>query len=403
MAAGGASGGGSDVDVAVVGAGLAGASLAVMLGRAGLTVALYEQHHFPRDKACAEGMMPVGVGVLERLGLRGVLSGSPFGGIRYHGFGQRLEATFPTASGASGPQAAWGSAERRLLLDARLFAAARSTPGVTCHEGTKVEGPLLAWGRVVGVKLPGQIQRARLVVAADGPRSLMRRRLELDPPRRDRARMGVRAHFKLADGNPAVDEAADRVEVFVGGGHELYVTRLPDRQISLALLAERAAFAKGVDRFFTRARGEHPRLQALLEGAQQTSELGGRTPLAMRARRGWVPGLVLLGDAAVAIDPVTGAGMSHALLSAELLAAAIARPPAPHKPADLRAGDDVIEEFDRRRGASYREAVLFSNLVLQLVRRPRVARGSFRLMRAVPSLFSHLIGVAGGVRPLLPL
>jgi flavin-dependent dehydrogenase len=111
---------------------------------------------------------------------------------------------------------------------------------------------------------------------------------------------------------------------------------------------------------------------------------------------------VLLGDAAVAIDPVTGAGMSHALLSAEMLARAIARRQGPDDHATLHASDDVLEEFDRRRNAIYREAVLFSGMVLALVKRPRVARGAFKLMRHVPSLFGHLIGVAGGLRPLVP-
>jgi len=56
-------------DVLIAGGGVAGASLAIMLGRAGMNVELYDRRRFPRDKPCGEGLMPAGVAVLRRLGL----------------------------------------------------------------------------------------------------------------------------------------------------------------------------------------------------------------------------------------------------------------------------------------------------------------------------------------------
>ena len=58
-------------DVVIAGGGPAGATLAMLLGRAGLRVELFEAQRFPREKPCGEGIMPAGVAVLERLGLRG--------------------------------------------------------------------------------------------------------------------------------------------------------------------------------------------------------------------------------------------------------------------------------------------------------------------------------------------
>src|SRR4029453_12617731 len=56
-------------DVLIAGGGIAGSALAILLGRAGLTVELFERDRFPREKACGEGLMPGGLAVLERLGL----------------------------------------------------------------------------------------------------------------------------------------------------------------------------------------------------------------------------------------------------------------------------------------------------------------------------------------------
>ncbi len=54
-------------DVLISGGGVAGSTLAILLGRRGLQVELFERGHFPREKPCGEGLMPAGVAVLNRL------------------------------------------------------------------------------------------------------------------------------------------------------------------------------------------------------------------------------------------------------------------------------------------------------------------------------------------------
>lgn len=56
-------------DVLVIGAGPAGSAAAATLARAGLDVVLVDQHRFPRDKVCGDGLIPDAHHALRRLGV----------------------------------------------------------------------------------------------------------------------------------------------------------------------------------------------------------------------------------------------------------------------------------------------------------------------------------------------
>jgi 2-polyprenyl-6-methoxyphenol hydroxylase-like FAD-dependent oxidoreductase len=367
-------------DVLIAGAGPAGATLAILLGRAGLTVELYDARRFPREKPCGEGIMPAGVAVLERLGLRDAVGGRPLPTIRYHGFGLEAEAGFPTRAG----RRFTALAQRRLTLDATLVAAARGTPGVRVFEGTPVEGAAVEGGRAVGFHVGGELRRGGLVVGADGIESPVRRSLGLEVTARGR-RVGVRTHFRLAAGRPL----PDRLEIFVGRGLELYAAPLPDGELLLAALCDRAALAGGARAALTRFIAAEPLLSSWLDGATPITEPAGRAPVTRRARAGFAPGAVLLGDAAEATDPLTAGGIAHALVTAELLAA--------FAPRALAEGDRWLARFDRARRRLLRPHAWLTRALVFLAARPTRAKPTLVAMRAAPAVMRTLLGVAGGI------
>jgi flavin-dependent dehydrogenase len=373
-------------DVLISGGGPAGSALAILLGRRGLNVEIFERSHFPKEKACGEGVMPAGLAVLNRLGVAEEVGGAPFYGVRYH-FGRYVaEGTFPQTGGLP----VSGCGQRRKRLDQVLFRMAASVPGVTAHTGAQVEGPLRENGRVVGIFVNGQLRRAGLIVGADGIHSPLRHRMGLNAPVH-RKRFGLRAHFRLAKGSAR----PTCVDVFLGFGHEVYVTPLPDGEVLVAVLADARQLRESIERFFHRCVLRQRELAKLLEGAEQLTSVLAISPLSARTRIGVAPGLVLLGDAAGFLDPITGGGITHALTTAELLARYV--------PDQLTPDDSWLWRFDRARRALLFDYRVLNRIVTWLADHPRLAEPLLLTVRALPALLSHLIGVSGGVRRLVAL
>jgi flavin-dependent dehydrogenase len=371
-------------DVLIAGGGVAGSALAILLGRHGLQVELFERYCFPKEKPCGEGLMPAGVAVLNRLGVGELVGGAPFYGVRYHFENHVTEGRFPQAGGIP----VSGRGQRRKHLDEVLFRTAANAPGVTTHTGAHVDAPLREKGRVVGMFVDGRPRRAALVVAADGVHSRLRHKMGLNVPVR-RKRFGIRAHFRLAKEKVQ----APCVDVFLGRGHELYVTPLPEGEVLVAALADAQQLGESVECSFRRWLLAEPELAKRLEGAEQITPLLATSPLSAQARSGVAPGFVLLGDAAGSLDPITGGGMTRALVTAELLEQYI--------PDRISHDDSWLWKFERARRALLFDCRVLTQMVLWLADHPGLAQRLLWFMDALPSFLSHLIGVSGGVRRLV--
>ena len=104
----------------VVGGGPAGSALAIMLGRRGVRVRLYEKATHPRLKPCGEGLLPHGVRALDDIA--GLPNVPRVRGLRFCAKDVSIDADFPDQPGL---------VVRRDRFDAWLFERAASTPAST--------------------------------------------------------------------------------------------------------------------------------------------------------------------------------------------------------------------------------------------------------------------------------
>jgi len=402
-------------DAVVVGAGPAGSATALRLARAGAAVLLLDRARFPRHKPCSEYLSPETVRLLGELdagALAEVLARVP---ARLYG----MRVVAPDGTSAVGRFASdhrwpaplpYGLALPRAKLDFILRDAAQRA-GATIREGAIVEDLLYEAGAVGGVILRDtghgtrETIRARVVVGADGLRSVVARRLggrRSGWPRR----VAFTAHVAgVADVEELGEMHVGRRGYVglgpVGGGVTTIALVVP---ASRARLAPRGggAGASWQERLLP-ALESFPRLAGRFARAELVRDVIAVGPLAQWSRRAIADGACLVGDAADFFDPFTGQGIFAALRGAELLAevltAALAPPPdhggplprealAPYARARRRAflGKWAIE---RLIGLGVGWPALTNRVVGRLARRPRLgdlvvgATGNFVPARAL--------------------
>jgi flavin-dependent dehydrogenase len=382
-------------DVVVVGAGPAGAHLAIRLARAGHSVAVLDRRRFPRAKPCGEFMSPECIPLLEEVGLRdAVLAGGArrIHGMRLHGHGAAAEGRFVAVGGVEAPFD-HGYALRREVLDQLAVEAARSCPGVTLLEAHAVVDLVRDGdGRVLGVEALGPDQRPRHIlgsftVGADGLRSRVARALGVQVPTRWLDKFAVVARF-------AEVPMRDHAEVHFFDGGYLALAPVDGGQITLNMVIDRSALPRGGRRAIEDALQARiaatPALGARLAGRDPVEPLLGCGPLAGRTRRQVFDGAALVGDACGYVDPVTGEGLFFAMRGAALLADALV-------PALAAGRTDraALRGYARARRREFGPRLWIATLLQRGLRHPRLVRRVLRLLEARPRLADLLVATTG--------
>lgn len=381
-----------EADVIVVGAGPGGSITALLLARQGLDVLLLDRAAFPRPKPCGDCMSAAATRLLDRLGLLARVRDAGAAEI------DRWDIIAPGGRAATGRFAEHPALalERRvldaLLLDAAIEAGARFRQAhvVGLHRGNG--------GRVLGVRTrAGDEPTARLVVGADGLRSVVARELDVyrRPPRL--RKVSLTAHVTVPDSG---DRDARHGEMHILDGGVLGVAPAGPGRYNLTLVVGDDYGAE------LRNEGPEPFFRSWLDrvpsardrfGNLELGPLLASGPFDWPTRSAVADGAALVGDAAGYYDPFTGQGIYQAMAGAERLVAAVAPALATGGgPASLDGG---LHRYAADKARLTRPARRVQRLVEAVVSRPWLADLALGRLRTAPAAMDRLIEVTGDLRP----
>src|SRR5215208_498588 len=309
-----------DYDAIIVGARVAGSSLAILLGRQGKRVLLVDRDRFPSDTLSTHLLQPPAVEMLDRLGVLAEVESS---GLRRLG---RLR-TYLGDVIVEGPLRAPGAyalCARRDRLDVALIDEALRHDGVEMLEGTSVDGLLWEDGRVSGVELrtAGGERRAvsaRVVVGADGKYSRVAE--WAGAARYDEAPAMRPIYYAYYRGVTPQPEPA--LEVFYQEGRIGFLLPMEPGIDCLVLEIqpeEFPAFRAGAEGRLDAAFRALPGMATRMAGAERDGPARGTRGVENYLRAPYGPGWALTGDAAFCKDPSTGTGIEDAFRQSFLLA-----------------------------------------------------------------------------------
>jgi menaquinone-9 beta-reductase len=392
----------NNCDVLIVGAGPAGSVAGTILARAGVRVRIVDRATFPRDKLCGDTVNP---GTLARLRALHMADGIEARSLRVDGMrvtggrGVSIEACYP--SGLS------GRAITRRELDALLLQQAIAA-GCCFDPGVAVRGAIVAEdgrvrsvsGIIAGAGRTDARIGACVTIAADGRHSTIAFGLGLAAhPRRPR-RWAIGAYFANfmpvgarlgSDPNlaPTLGEMHVRRGHYIGiapvlGGLTNVCVVKPSGPGDVAL-ADPAAL-------LTKTLAADPMLRDRAAGAELIGTPVVLGPLAVDVRAEAIPGLLLAGDAAGFIDPITGDGLRFATHGAELAAAAALR-------ALEHGWTGVHHSLAAARHRAFSAKWTFNRGLRALVASPAGVDAAAVGARIAPSMLRAVIARAGDCEP----
>lgn len=323
--------------IAIVGAGPAGASLAIRLAMQDFEVVLIERERFPRHKLCGEFISPE---CLEHFRKLGVIDEMLSVG------GDRISQTIfyaPSEKSVSVPSEWFGKQQNALSIsraemDLRLLEKAKSL-GVKVFEETQVIGVLYEDEKICGIKAKnksGEIFEiaADLTIDATGRASVLGKLAEKEiyrkgakvqrPKTKNQSPklVGFKTHLE----NVNLEKGVCEIYFFRGGyGGLSYVENGLANHCFLVKSEIVKEFNSDAQQIVEQVIFENSRARSAMQDARPVFDWLAVSVDGFGAKNlNPAPNLLSVGDAAAFIDPFTGSGMLMALESAEILAQTIA-------------------------------------------------------------------------------
>lgn len=307
-----------DCDVLIAGAGPAGSGLAYHLASKGASVIVVEAEKFPRDKVCGDGVSPVALAELHRMGITDTKKFKKANEVNKVGLFIKDQKVFINLTK---PDRLPFHARiiPRLKLDTWIYEAAKKA-GAVYLESTRVIGYVTSSNAAL-VQLKSDEKefqlKARVLVGADGSNSTVARQLRGGKPSEEFQLLGLRAYFEGVNGPD------DRVDIYFSeesfpGIFWLFPKGSGGANIGIAMVSQTFPNKPShVKELLLNHINKNPDIAERIGTGKTDGKIRG-WPITFFNSSASITGhrLLLAGEAAGLINPLSGDGIQYALLSA---------------------------------------------------------------------------------------
>jgi flavin-dependent dehydrogenase len=393
-------------DALVLGAGPAGASMALMLARAGWSVAIVEKTSFPRRKVCGEFISATSLPLMYELGVGDAFHKLAGPEVRQVGLFAKdiiLTSPMPPAQGSTGKS---GKALGREYLDLLLLEAAVRAGAKLWQPWTATELERTKDGYICKITTKTTVKElvTRIVIVAYGSwgrsvlpmQSTTTQKLSSDL-------IAFKAHFKDC-GLPA---DLMPILIFPGGYGGMVLSDSGRVSLSCCIRRDKLQQCRGQQQIQHAAGAVLQHIQASCLGVRQTLR-GARLdrswlsagPIRPGIRRRYSNGIFLVGNSAGEAHPIVAEGISMAMQSAWLLCQRLIanQEDIITKRNIVEVGRNYATEWHRSFATRIRIAAFFAHLAM----RPNAAALMLPILKRFPGILTFGAQLSGKVRQIVP-
>jgi geranylgeranyl reductase family protein len=367
-----------EFDVIIIGAGPAGSLTAYLLSRKGFRVGVFDRNAFPvKGKVCGEYLCPAGFDLLKELKIENVLDGYPkiIGMNLFSPNQQKVDTKFPNNK--------FGHGLKREKFDNDLVRLAQQA-GAQFHFGVNIDSLDFKSDSVL-VNGNNKQWKSSILVGADGRQSIVGKWIGLQKKIYPK-RVAIHAYLKVINGKTS---SQGEMHIFADGSY-CGINPVDEKFWNFSIVCDASKIKKysSIQTLVEDAIHKSERLSSIFDLSGSEYKVVGKITNSVTKLGCVNKKTVLIGDAGGFVDPLTGEGIYHALLTAKIFSESLS---------NYQNFSTALGMYEKRIKKDYHKKEVINYFFQWLIRKTFLCNFVAHFLKSRPAARDAFIGLVGNI------